>query len=81
LRFLEETIWIEMHAGTLVALSSVSSRRPSGRLEMPDQKQQRDHGQGQPRNAPEAIHEGQQTHLTLQLLVEVSMCGGYGVRT
>ena len=32
------------------------------------------------RNGPEAIHEGQQAHLTLQLLVEVPMCGGPGVR-
>jgi len=49
--------------------SSVSRRRLSGRLETPDKQQQRDCGQCQPRNDTEAIHEGQQAHLMLQLLV------------
>src|SRR5438128_12367563 len=67
--------------GPLPLALSVSRRRLSGRLETLDQQQQRDDGQGQQRDNPEAIHEGQQTYLALQLLVEVPVCGGGGIRT
>jgi hypothetical protein len=63
------------------ALSSVRCGRLSGRLETPDKQQQRDCGQCQPRDDTEAVHEGQKTHLTLKLLVQISLRSRSGVRT
>ena len=55
--------------------------RLSGRLETPNEQQQKDRRQCQPRNDTEAIHKRQQTHLMLKLLVEVTLRGGRGIRT
>jgi hypothetical protein len=59
----------------------MSSRRLCCRLETPDKQQQRDCGQCQPRNDTEAIHEGQEIHLTLKLLVQIPLRSDSGVRT
>src|SRR5207302_334514 len=59
----------------------MSCGRLPRRLEMADKQQQRNCGQGQPRNDTEAIHERQKTHLMLQLLVQIAVGGGCCVRT
>lgn len=59
----------------------MSRRRLSRRLETPNKQQQRDCGQCQPRNDTETVHEGQETHLTLKLLVQIFLRSDSGVRT
>ncbi len=58
----------------------MSRGRFARRLEAPDQEQQRNGRQRQPRYDAETIHKGQQTDLPLKLPVEKSMRSDTGIR-
>jgi hypothetical protein len=58
----------------------MSHWRFSRRFEVADKEQQRNSRERQPRDDAEAIHEREEAHLMLKLLIQVAVRGGGGIR-